>query len=199
MPVTLLCDVCTTPFSVIPARATVARFCSRRCKGLAQRAATINAFWDNVQHCVHEWLCPYCCWPWLGSCEPISGYGVAYMNNRKIGAHRAAWILGNDQPLPPGLSAAHYCHNRPCCNFIHIHAATQKENIADSLRDNRVLRGEKHGMSKLTNDGIRQIFLLSKAGWADGAIAKHLHVSRTTVGDVLHRTKWLHVQIDSIS
>lgn len=172
--------------------------CSRNCgakyTGEAKRGRILETFWQHVAHCEHEWLCPYCCWPWTGSLA--AKYGSVQVNYEQMGTHRLAWQLGNNRPFPPELFAAHYCHTPACCNFIHIHPATQKENYADSLRDGRVLRGEQKSNSKLTEETVQEAFHLRSTGMSIKNIAAHLVVSKSAIQVLLKRRAWKHVKIE---
>lgn len=197
------CAYCGQSFMVTPHQiATNKMYCGPVCSHKAQAAALrgkgleSQPFWDNVQHCQHEWLCFYCCWPWTGSLA--NGYGYIIINSRQEGTHRIAWALGNNRPFPEGLFGAHYCHFRACCNFMHIHAATPKENIADSVRDGRHTRGEMQGNSKLTEDTVREAFKLRKERQTTKAIALHLSVSEVTIKHLLQRRTWKYLSIDDL-
>src|SRR5262245_29982791 len=72
--ITALCEQCGICFVVKRG----ARFCSTPCRRLSQSAKNMGKglkhFWTRVQQCPHEWLCPYCCWPWMGAFYE-TGYG----------------------------------------------------------------------------------------------------------------------------
>lgn len=80
------------------------------------------------------------CWPWLGSVDAVSGYGVANIPGRRTGAHRAVYelLVG---PIPGGLTLDHQCHNRDrfckggrsclhrrCVNPAHLEPVSRGEN-----------------------------------------------------------------------
>ena len=171
-------------------------YCSRLCSAQRicdqKRGRALETFWNYVQHCEHEWLCPYCCWPWTRGLEP-TGYGFVTINNDKINTHRLVWELWNQRPFPEGLQAAHYCHNRACCNFIHIHPATPKGNIADSVRDRRMTHGEAHHSHKLTETDVLAIFALREQGWKMSVIARHYHVNPANIKALFDGRIWKHI------
>lgn len=80
------------------------------------------------------------CWLWKGTRLP-TGYGTYLKNeNRKIysiRAHRAAWMLTYDTPVPPTLFCCHSCDNPPCANPAHIFLGTARHNFHDALRKGR--------------------------------------------------------------
>ena len=200
---TRICASCEKPFLVKgwgKIRAQT-RYCSRLCGSLAGAGARkglgLRTFWDKVQQCGHEWLCPYCCWPFQGGLNS-QGYGRATTEEGPRAANRVAWELSNERRLPDELFAAHYCHFRPCCNPMHIHAATQKENMADSVRDQRQYHGQRHHQAKLTPDTIKEAFLLRQQGWIIERIADHLGVSYIAIQKLLKRETWKSIDIDAL-
>lgn len=97
-------------------------------------------FWTKVDR--RE---PNDCWPWIGS-KTERGYGtmnIGYKANktqRKIGAHRLAWVLTNG-PVPDGTYICHRCDNPPCCNPAHLFVGSQKDNMRDASAKNRIVAG----------------------------------------------------------
>lgn len=67
------------------------------------------------------------CWEWQKSTNP-KGYGLFYVGQRMIFAHRFAWESENG-PIPSGLVTDHLCRNRPCVNPAHLEPVTNRENI----------------------------------------------------------------------
>lgn len=78
---------------------------------------------------------PDACWPWMGG-RNNWGYGYVYVNGVMRRAHRVAWVLWHERPIPAGLYALHHCDNRPCCNPLegHVYPGTQSENVKDEWR-----------------------------------------------------------------
>lgn len=70
------------------------------------------------------------CLVWTG-CTNRDGYGYLQVDGRQEGAHRFAHIRVNG-PIPKGLVIDHMCHNRACCNVLHLRAVTQGENTENS-------------------------------------------------------------------
>jgi hypothetical protein len=178
-------------------RAQERQYCSRACNNRARQSAktgiALRLFWANVQRCSHEWLCPYCCWPWGGCIS--NDYGVLIIDHKKRPAHQVAWELGNAQSFPKGLQGAHYCHNTSCCNPIHVHPATSKINIGESVRDRRHCFGERHHDSKLVESQVLNVFTLNNAQWSVDAIASHYNVSDSTIRDILAHRTWKYLTI----
>jgi hypothetical protein len=92
------------------------------------------------------------CWLWQRAIDP-SGYPVASLNGRKIGAHRLFYIrfVG---PIPDGMDVDHVwdrgCRHVNCVNPDHLEAVTRQENCHRRKRNS------------LTMDQAREI----RALWA---------------------------------
>lgn len=67
------------------------------------------------------------CLIWTGQLSD-SGYGLISNFNKRLRAHRVAWMLGNG-PIPEGLLVDHKCHNRACVRIGHLRLATNKQNM----------------------------------------------------------------------
>jgi hypothetical protein len=184
----VICAYCGQSFIVELHRVGKARFCSMGCHDNWRAAQSLAAFWTKIQICAHGFDCPYCCWPFRG--ETANKYRQTHLHNQPIGAHRLAWELGNNRTMPPDRQAAHFCHFRACCNFDHLHSATTVENYADSIRDHRIAAGEQHHNSKLTEETALEAFHLKVQGLTNQGIADHLHVSKSTITNLLAGLIW---------
>lgn len=195
-------DACRKIFSVTESRLTSghAKHCSKTCYYACKKGKPLSPiekrFWPRVQICSHGTDCPYCCWPWIGTKFQQTGYGCFGIFQSDYTSHRIAWNIRNQQEMSTDLEAAHYCHNRPCCNPDHIHAATPKENREDSLRDGTVIWGSAHPLSKLTEASIPLIFSLYASGKTMDYIAHVFSVSLSNIAKILHRQSWDQVPID---
>jgi hypothetical protein len=188
-----LCAQCGTPFVIKRG----ARFCSDPCRRRSQsaknRGVSLRNFWSRVQQCGHEWLCPYCCWPWTGAFYTTTGYGEIVVHGQRTTTHRTAWQLWNRRIVPAKFVVAHYCHTRACCNPMHLHATTQAGNVEDSIRDARHAFGERQGHSKFTDMTATDALALYMAGWPFGAIAEHFDVTYATAQSLCLGETWKHL------
>lgn len=184
----VICAYCGQSFMIEPWRLGTAHFCSRGCHDNWRSDHALSLFWEKIQQCAHGFDCPYCCWPWKG--KKGNKYTTTLVRGKGIGAHRLAWELGNKRTMPDDHQAAHYCHWRRCCNFMHIHSATQRENYADSIRDKRMASGECHPHSKLTKQTATEALHLKTLSWTHQAIAEHLNVSKSTITNLIARDIW---------
>jgi hypothetical protein len=85
------------------------------------------------------------------------GYGSMKINGVMVRAHRFMCELAHGAPPSAKHEAAHSCNVRLCCNPRHLRWATTTENAADKKIHGTDPSGERHGLSKLRADQIREI------------------------------------------
>lgn len=141
------------------------------------------------------------CLEWQGSGDR---YGVIAVNGKRVKTHRLAWEIKNGE-IPEGMMVLHKCDNPPCCNIEHLFIGTQKDNMQDALKkerlklpfcpDNKKARGEKNGMfihrAKFTgsnnnnaklNDSQRDLICsLKSQGVTADLLAKQFNVSASQI------------------
>lgn len=153
-------------------------------------AENIRNYWAKVQKAG-----PDDCWPWIGwRNDNGTGHGRFEVARQKLVATHVALILdGRPRPPPPNDNALHGdCSNRWCCNPNHLRWGTALENAEDRDRLGRriALRGEDHGVAKLTEDDVRHI---RRSDLSQRRLAKELGVSQPLVGKIRRRLLWAHV------
>lgn len=100
---------------------------------------------EPTDECINGW--PY------STCR---GYPQLRIEGRLV---RAAHIVleRTGRPRPEEVEACHTCGNNPCLNPRHLRWDTHAANMADRVAHGTANRGERHGMSVLTEEQVREI------------------------------------------
>ena len=87
------------------------------------------------------------CWEWTRTLSE-SGYGRFRRHGKWYLAHRFSYEQMKG-PIPEGMVVRHMCHNRLCCNPLHLKIGTAKDNAQDALDAGRFAQGTVNGNAKL--------------------------------------------------
>jgi hypothetical protein len=132
------------------------------------------------------------CWNWTGS-KDGKGYGMVMRNGRTWRVHRVVYVhyFGD---IPEGNLVCHKCDNPSCFNPDHLFTGTILDNNRDREEKGRGAdrHGEKHGMSKLTNEQVMEIRQIGRT-MSQRKIGKLFGVSHCMVGYILKRKSWTHI------
>ena len=153
----------------------------------AQRGTREERFWRFVRK-------RESCWEWTGA-KTGAGYGQLRTGGITENAHRIAWEIANNKPVPSGLFVCHHCDNRSCVRPEHLFVGTCKENAEDMMRKGRHVigigpRGSEVAVSKLTTEDVLEIRRLCEARVSQPATAKKFGVSTTVINNIAHRKAW---------
>lgn len=133
------------------------------------------------------------CWLWDGS--TVHGYGQMNVGGRPGRAHRLAYehFVG---PIPRGAVVRHRCDVRCCVNPDHLEVGSYADNAADMVGRGRSARGETHSQARLSRRDVVEIRAIARRnpGLRQADIAVRFGVCRKTVGNVLARRTWAHVE-----
>jgi len=165
-------------------------FCSHRCFNAYQRESWPERFWKHVDKAGANG-----CWMWTGL-RSGRGYGTLSVSRKPQAAHRLSWQLHNG-PIPKGLLVCHTCDNRLCVNPSHLFLGTQRDNYDDMIRKGRwsPVVGDERSDTKLSEHAVREIRLrYAQGGISHHTLGKEYGVCRATIGDVVNRKKYKHVQ-----
>jgi len=154
------------------------------------------------------------CWEW-NKPRQKTGYGTVMYESKVIPAHRASYLVFKGE-ISKGLLVCHLCDNRKCVNPDHLWLGTCSENMIDCSRKGRLVdntgrkrshetiaklklrprpdkRGEKHHLTKLTNESVLDIRKSSEIGILNCELAIKYNVSKQTIADIIKRKTWAHI------
>lgn len=139
--------------------------------------------------------------PSLGKChiwtgyKKKSGYGTFNLDGRRIGAHRAAYMIFV-KFVPDGVCVLHKCDNPSCVNLNHLFLGSLDDNMKDAASKGRMPRGESSYRAILTDElvkWIREIHIPRSPSRGSVAIAKTLGIGYQAVDNVVKRKTWKHI------
>jgi hypothetical protein len=135
------------------------------------------------------------CLEW-SKAKTSAGYSQKWDGEKISYVHRIVCEIVNGVEI--GLDVLHSCDNPPCINPKHLSWGTRKENVQDMIRKNRQKlnpqKGEKHGMSKLTKQKVREIRKFRKEGVILRVLSEKYGVSIATVQRVAEYKIWKEVK-----
>lgn len=147
------------------------------------------------------------CWIWTGTMGS-GGYGQFWFNGKTHWAHRVSYALFISPDLK-NLCVCHSCDVRNCVNPAHLWLGTNADNTDDMVRKGRtvsgdkhwtrirpesILRGEKQGSSKLTEEQVLVIReKYATDNYSQRELAKEFKVCQTMIGTILRRERWKHI------
>lgn len=133
------------------------------------------------------------CWEWTRGKN--KGYGTIRTDDARMrNAHVVAWEIHTGQALPIGMIIRHTCDNPPCTNPAHLLLGTHADNVADKVARNRQDKGEKHGMSKLTEGQVREIRARCAAGEWQKNVGHDYGIKQANVSSIIRGKTWGHVK-----
>lgn len=137
------------------------------------------------------------CWLWERGLTS-TGYGQTHIGGRRerggkvAQAHRAMWIACHGD-IPHGLFVCHHCDVKTCVNPDHLYLGTPKQNTADAVARDRIVRGEKRRNARLSDEMVRTIWRMHNARASSREIGDHIGVDPRHVRKVLEGAIWTHV------
>ena len=132
------------------------------------------------------------CWIWTGVLDRY-GYGKFKLNGRYCQAQRVSWLLTHGS-IADGLFVCHSCDNPACVRPDHLWLGNNALNMADMTSKGREAKGERHGLSKLTESEVIEIRRRYAAGGiSHRSLAIEFGVHNRTIGQVVNRATWKHL------
>jgi len=135
------------------------------------------------------------CWIWQGVANKTTGYGQAYVDKKRLKAHRLVYEIFVG-PIPHGLHVLHsrQCISRLCVNPNHLRCGTNKENMEDKIAMGHQPRGSTHYMAALTEIKVAHILRWRyERNMTYEALAEYHGVDIVTIHDIIQRKTWTHV------
>lgn len=119
-------------------------------------------------------------------------YYVGLSRNGVAGTHTVHTLLAKAflGPVPDGLKVLHGVAGALCNLPCNLSYGTQKQNMADKLRDGTHHRGERAPAAKLKECQVREIFALRAKGRTQQWIADHIGVNRPAISKILLGQRW---------
>lgn len=141
------------------------------------------------------------CLLWLGYARASTkNYTRGFFNVNGIpqNVNRVAYTLANGE-IPQGQCVRHTCDNPLCVNPAHLILGTHDDNMRDMKERNRrknitAVKGEKHGMVKLTEELVREIRVSKETR---NQIATRLNVSPSTIKAIRTGNLWKHISVEN--
>lgn len=126
-------------------------------------------------------------------CLSSNGYGLIATQHRHLHVHAVMLQIYEKRLRPDGMVARHLCHNRSCCNPLHLKWGTQQENMLDTIKDGRTTS------SKLTIPQVIEIKkeLARKDRRTLEQIAQYYGVSGTAIKAIKSGKTWSFVEIEN--
>jgi hypothetical protein len=127
------------------------------------------------------------CWNWTGASR--NGYGLFGLRGAMVGTHRLALVQSSGLN-PADLDCCHNCNNRKCVNPTHLRWDTRTNNLHDRIAAGTDPKGERHGMSKLTEE---QILAIRADDRSQRIIATEYGVSQPLISKIKSGDAWKHL------
>lgn len=117
---------------------------------------------------------------------------VGKRSSKRIAQHRIVYeeCFGE---IPDGLVVRHKCDVRNCINPEHLEIGTQHDNVMDTVKRGRTLRGERHPGHKLNEETVREIKALIASGKRNCEISKALNINKSTICNIKRGSSWSYI------
>lgn len=129
------------------------------------------------------------CWPWTGPIFKANGRGYLVVDGEVITSSRLSWIVHFGEPGE--LQVFVDCKTPNCVNSRHLH--TDKCFFSTPARSLFQVRGEQHGMSKLSPTEVLLIRELLDEGHRQVSIAQLFGIRQTQVSNIKTGKHWKHL------
>ena len=138
-------------------------------------------------------VCKEGCWGWTGhvtekgyarfKCDGIHTFGSIF-----------SWMLFKGD-IPYNHFVCHKCDNPICCNPEHLFIGKPAKNSEDMKQKKRQAMGKNNGMSKLSEEDVRNIKKRLKEGQTSYSIAKDYKVNMSSIYCIEYGKTWKHIEV----
>jgi len=178
----------------------IGEYCTKHYQRYMRLGSTDDSVLKNLKSVSPKkriWLCSEVdpetgCWIWQKG-KDKDGYGQFSFKNRNYRAHRVAYRLYVG-PIPRGMQVLHKFDNPSCVNPNHLFLGDNDINMADMVQKDRQAKGEANGLSKLTEDQVREIKKRLLGTETTSDIARDYPVDRKVVSRINAGTNWKHIK-----
>ncbi len=144
------------------------------------------------------------CWLWTGY-RDAAGYGRVWLRGRSRPATHYAWERENGAVVPAGSLLCHHCDNPPCVRPAHLFLGTPADNALDMAakkrgtnkersgwvnKPDRMQRGERSGLAKVTEEQVR---LIRTAVGSARTVGVAFGISHSAVLAIRNGKTWSHI------
>lgn len=125
--------------------------------------------------------------------QKIKGYLYVFLcrcgKRKQYGVHQlvASAFIGKK---PEGLECCHFNGDRQDNRSENLRYDTRKNNISDNVRNRTIARGERQGLSILTESVVISIKKFISSGLSCSKIAKLLNIKISAVKDISAKRTW---------
>jgi hypothetical protein len=123
----------------------------------------------------------------------LNGYYHIRIHGKRKLMHRHVYeeMYGE---ISKGLYVRHKCDNPRCINPEHLEVGTPKDNSKDMVDRGRSKKGENHPRSKLTNDQVKEIRIMSSREIKRKDICNIFGIKNVdTITSITKKLTWKHI------
>lgn len=130
------------------------------------------------------------CWEFQGANDGCDGYGRYWKDGKYVAAHREAFRLANGYEAIGDV--CHSCDNPPCIRPEHLFDGGDRNttNTADRHSKSRDARGERQGLSKLSE---LDVYVIRASLESNSKLAIRYDISKHAIWCVRNYKTWKHV------